>query len=109
MARRIRFYVGADNVTGERPSPVTVAAVLAQHGVEGATIYEAFGVWRGLAERCTVVEVIDRVDPFGTLAEVLRRAFRQDSVLYTEDAEVTVGWAGEPDRPLRSPGVPART
>ena len=87
----LTFYVGADNTTGARVSPVTVVRVLACHGIDGATIREARGIWNGGAEDSTVVDVvlpalgvaIDAVAVAAGVAEALRAAHNQRSVLWT--------------------------
>jgi len=80
-----RFYVGTGPDTIARDFEAryaTVAAVLAFHGIDGATIMPAVGVWQGAREQSLVIEIVgDGPIPVHDIADALRATFYQDSVL----------------------------
>lgn len=77
---RYRVYVG----TGEA---MVVASHVSGH-FNDATVQPAIGVWEGEIETSTVIEIItERPDSDGIrqLADELRRAFEQESILVTHE------------------------
>lgn len=99
---RARFYLGSsafastavdaelrvDRVAGWRflARCERIAAVLAEHRVIGATIAPGVGLWEGTLEPSAVIECLSTdwtADDVPAVAEGLRAAFDQDSVLWT--------------------------
>jgi hypothetical protein len=96
-----KIYVG--HVTRDKNTQFTEIEVsafidlaLSKHKVEGATIYDATGYWRGDSEPCSVIEVIHHSVGDSEYTNILKAALflkrflHQESVLLTtQDAEVT--------------------
>lgn len=75
------------NVNQERIKwyPQEVATILAKHGMDGFTIYEVQGYWKGIAETSFKIEIAIDSDPerVYTVAEELRALYNQDAVMLT--------------------------
>jgi hypothetical protein len=88
--KRYRIYVGRVGGTGHESSRWHHEAVTkaAADLFQGCTTFESVGVWKGMLEPSTVVEIVDisgdvtrpQIDHAAT---VLAEAFRQDAVLVT--------------------------
>lgn len=98
---RIRIYLGTNadaQWSDAEPACRGLAAFLAAHGVEGATILPGFGLWQGAVEPCAVIELL--TDWTGAdaaaLAGELREWGDQASVLWTLEP---IPESGSSDRP----------
>lgn len=80
MTKIIKFYIGANNTSGE---------VEKQRAIEkGFTIdvYESMGYWEGKIEKSIVIEIIDDSDVEALakhIAIALRNELEQNALLYT--------------------------
>ena len=75
---RYRLYVGSGDT-------MAVARSVAKY-FSGATVFPAMGLWEGMVEESTVVELISRsrdVYAVRRLADELRQAFGQSEVMVT--------------------------
>lgn len=78
-----RLYIGR-NRKGADPVSHDAVVLWASTQFEGATIFEASGLWRGVCEPTTVIEAFqDAADRpvIAHIAEEARAAFGQESVL----------------------------
>ena len=67
-----------------REYPKNVAELLAKHGVDGFTIYQVQGYWRGTPEVSFKIEVAtDDSSTIDYVARELRDMFNQESVMVT--------------------------
>jgi len=96
-----KIYVG--HVSSDKKSQATEIEVsafidlaLSKHKVEGATIYDATGYWRGDSEPCSAIEVIHHSVDDSEYTNILKAALflkrflHQESVLLTtQDVEVS--------------------
>lgn len=79
-----RLFLGGDNKQeGLRFTREDVAAVLTAHGIDGATLTRAHGLWKGKLEQTWVIELWG-IDPITLplLAVALRDTFHQETVAY---------------------------
>lgn len=66
---------------GSPATPDAVAAVLTSAGIQGATITEAKGLWRGQTEQTVLVNIAGISNrAVMRLARLLRRVFKQEAV-----------------------------
>ena len=66
--------------------PKTVARVLANHGIDGFTMYQVQGYWKGVPEVSFKIEIATEAKNAHTInliAEELRDEYSQDSVMVT--------------------------
>ena len=93
-----KTYVG--HVTRDKNTQFTEIEVsafidlaLSKFGIEGATIYDAVGYWKGDSEPSTVIEIIHAPEGLAAIHDAalfLKRFLHQESALVvTQDAEVT--------------------
>lgn len=88
MHKRIKFYIGADNVTGKRDEDKACQIVGREY--VGFTIMLSAGVWNDKKESSMVIEAIEK-DNFLSLkrarrvAELLKLELKQESILVTID------------------------
>lgn len=79
---RYKLFVG-------EPATIEEVTKAVAHFMDGATIYEARGLWKGNTERSIVVEILmeDNHDDLDirTLALALKHRFNQECVLVTRD------------------------
>lgn len=82
--KKIKIYLGTSN-NHNNSEPSSVANIAARY-FEGATVYDAFGLWRGALELSVVVEVYgdeEELKKAEQLAVELKQFFAQESVLVT--------------------------
>lgn len=85
-----RFYLGRDL------DLKATAGVLAEFGIDGATLLPGTGIWKGQLEPCTVVEVFVGEDlPASQIADRFATVFEQEAVLFTRlQVPTTLRFAG---------------
>ena len=88
MHKRIKFYIGANNDTGE--VELEKAMTILDKYYTGYTVYNTGGIWNGKGEDCAVVEVIKNDDAMLTekvkaIAGEIKDALKQEAVLATID------------------------
>ena len=65
--------------------PSNVSKILAKHGIDGFTMYQVMGYWKGKSEPSFKIEIAIDSDPerVYTVAEELRDKYYQDAVMLT--------------------------
>jgi hypothetical protein len=51
-----------------------------------ATIYEGIGIYKGISEKCVIIEIIGNLETFTficSLADIIKKEYNQESVLIT--------------------------
>ncbi len=90
--KKVQIYVGLVDDNGNTYDQVfddMLDLALAEANIDGATVYDAQGVWQGARENSKVIEIlIDELiyNPCNTgfeVASFLKRALNQQSVLLT--------------------------
>lgn len=91
-----RIYVG--HITCDKRTQFTEIEVsafidlaLSKFGIDGSTVYDATGCWKGDTEPCTVIEIVHE-DNYGSIRDAalfLKRFLHQESVMVvTQSAAV---------------------
>lgn len=82
--KRVKFYIGADNVTG-KVALVDIVQEMNKH-FEGYTIFETRGMWQGKGENSVVIEVItEDIQQVFAIRDILKERLEQQSILLTID------------------------
>lgn len=65
--------------------PSNVSEILAKHGIDGFTMYQVMGYWKGRGEPSFKIEIAIDSDSekVYTVARELRRMYNQDAVMLT--------------------------
>lgn len=62
---KYRIYVGLNHkhtmepVTSKTMAQITISNILKVYGIDGATLYNAIGVWEGTKEPTIIIEIVD--------------------------------------------------
>lgn len=96
MNTRLHFFIGLTTQQGDLLLPgwvadKVVAPLLADYGVDGFTMTNGWGYWKGKSEASLIVTVYcNTIDPVNAGAEVLAKEFA------TNCAQECVLWSREP-------------
>lgn len=98
---KVNYYLGLNDkdlkkqVIDTDSAQVVIARVLSTYGYQGATLYDATGLWLGERENTIVIELVlekfqANHDTLKEIAVILRKCFNQDAVMMTTTKLETV-------------------
>ena len=78
-------YTIQQNKDNHKVYPARVAEVLAQHKIDGFTIEQVFGYWKGVPEKSYKISIaLDDDSSIDNICEMLRDTYQQDAVMLTD-------------------------
>ena len=98
--KKYRIYVGLNHQHTRKPvasttmAKIILANILKTHGISGATMFSAVGVWEGITEPTTIIEIVDTESSIDTekiksICEEIKDTLNQNAVM-VEKTEANV-------------------
>lgn len=97
MEKRHLIYLGLESNAGDRWDYIEaldiIIEIASEIGITGFTAYQTVGMWRGETELSIRLEIFDVEEQLAMeYALSLKKAFKQESILFTSDIVKEVQW-----------------